>query len=55
LEDLSIDGGDNIKMDLQEAGWGGMDWMDLGQNLDRWQALVSAVMNLRFYKMWGIS
>jgi len=39
--------GDNIKMDLQEVGCGGMDWIELAQNKDRWRALVSAVMNLR--------
>ena len=37
---------DNIKMDLQEVGWG-MDWTDVAQNRDRWRALVYAVMNLR--------
>jgi len=37
---------DNIKMDLQEVGCGGMDWIDLAQ--DRGQALVNAVMKLRF-------
>jgi hypothetical protein len=34
-------------MDLQEMGWGGMDWIDLAQDMDRWLALVYAVMNLR--------
>jgi hypothetical protein len=38
---------DNIKMDLQELGCGGMDWMKLAKDMDRWRELVNAVMNLR--------
>jgi hypothetical protein len=37
---------DNIKMDLQEMGWGSMDWIDLAHYRDRWRVLVNAVMNL---------
>jgi hypothetical protein len=36
-----------IKKDIQEVGWGGMDWIDMAQDRDRWRAVVSAVMNLR--------
>jgi hypothetical protein len=34
-------------MDIQEMGWGDMDWMAVAQDGDRWQALVDAAMNLR--------
>jgi hypothetical protein len=37
---------DNIKIDLREIGWDGMDWLDLVQDKDQWRALVNTVMNL---------
>jgi len=38
---------DNIKMDLQEVGCAGIDWIDVAQDRDKWWTLVNAVMNLR--------
>ena len=46
---------DNVKIDLREVGGGCGDWMELAQDRDRWQALVSTVMKLRVPKMRGIS
>jgi hypothetical protein len=38
---------DNIKMDLVDIGWSGMDWIDLAQTREQWRALVNTAMNLR--------
>jgi len=47
---------DKIKLNLQTVGWrGGMDWIDLVQDRDRWWALVNTVLNFGFHKIWGIS
>jgi hypothetical protein len=37
---------DNIKKDLREIGWGGMDWIYVGYDRDQWRALVNTVINL---------
>jgi hypothetical protein len=37
---------DNIKMDLRQIEWGGMDWIDVAQDRDQWRSLVNMVMNL---------
>jgi hypothetical protein len=38
---------DNIKMDLGEIGWNGVDWIDMAHDRDQWRALVNTAMNLR--------
>jgi hypothetical protein len=38
---------DNIKVDVQEVKWGGLDWIDLDQYWDRWRTLVNTLKNLR--------
>jgi hypothetical protein len=38
---------DNIKMDLRETGWDGVDWIELAQDRDQWRALVNMVMKFR--------
>jgi hypothetical protein len=38
---------DNVKMDLGDIGWDGVDWIELAQDRDQWRALVNTVMNFR--------
>jgi hypothetical protein len=44
---LGIRWEDNIRMDLREIEWGGIDWIDVAQDRDRWRALVNTLVNLR--------
>jgi hypothetical protein len=37
----------NIKMDVREIGWDGVDWIDMAQDRDQWRALVNTVLNIR--------
>jgi hypothetical protein len=46
-EDQDVGGWVDIKMDLREIGWSGMDWIDLAQDRDQWMAVVNTVMKLR--------
>ena len=46
---------DNIKINLQEVGWGGVDWFDLAKDRDKWWAVVNAVTNLRVLENAGNS
>jgi hypothetical protein len=38
---------DDIKMDHLEIGWGGVDWIGVAKDMDKWRALLNAVMNFR--------
>jgi hypothetical protein len=38
---------DNIKIDLRDVGWDGVDWIELAQDRDQWRALVNTVMNFQ--------
>jgi hypothetical protein len=42
-----LKGVDNIRIDLRETGWDGVDWIDLAQDRDQWRALVNTIMNFR--------
>jgi hypothetical protein len=44
---------DNIRMDLGEVGWGGVDWIGLARDTNRWRALVNSVLNLGFHEVLG--
>jgi hypothetical protein len=46
---------ESVEIDLQEVGWGGMDWIYMFQDRDKCWALVNAVMNIQFHKTRGIS
>jgi hypothetical protein len=46
---------DNVKMDLREIEWDGMDWIELAQDRDQWRALVNTVITFGFRKMLGNS
>jgi hypothetical protein len=37
----------NIRLDLREMGWSGMDWIDVARDKDQWRALINTAMNLR--------
>jgi hypothetical protein len=39
---------DNNKMDIQEVGWEDVDWIEMAQDRDRWQAVANVALNLRF-------
>jgi hypothetical protein len=44
---------DNVKVDLREIEWGGMDWIDLAQERDQWRVLFNTIINLRIHRIVG--
>jgi hypothetical protein len=46
-EDQYVDWVNNVKMDIREIGWDGVNWIDMFQDRDQWRALVNTVLNLR--------
>jgi hypothetical protein len=48
-------GVDNVKIDLREIEWGGVNWIDLVKDRDHWKALVDTIMNFRVHKLLGSS
>jgi hypothetical protein len=42
----------NIKMNLREIGWDGVDWIDMTQDRDKWRALVNTILNLLLLLEW---
>jgi hypothetical protein len=47
MTDLHVDGEDNIRMDVMEIGWEGVEWMHTARERDQWRVLLNTVMNLR--------
>jgi hypothetical protein len=45
----------NIKMDLRETGWDGMDWIAVAQDRNQWMAIVNMIMTFGFHKILGNS
>jgi hypothetical protein len=41
----------NIKMDLRDRGWGGVDWIDLAQDRDQWRTLVNTIKTFELHNM----
>jgi hypothetical protein len=48
LQDISVDGGKNINMDVQGIEWDGLNWIDLAQDRGKWWVVLNMVVNLRF-------